>query len=62
MSGATPEHGKLSRYKTHGCRCTDCRAANARAARDRRRQMAYGNPPRVDAILARFTITPKEDR
>ena len=49
MSGATPEHGRLSRYKKHGCRCADCRAANARAARDRRRQMAYGNPPRVDA-------------
>ena len=29
-----PDHGTASRYKNYGCRCSKCRAANAKAQRD----------------------------
>jgi len=28
------EHGRISMYSYHGCRCAECRAANARRKRD----------------------------
>lgn len=31
-----PRHGRYSTYTYHGCRCDDCRRANADAARRRR--------------------------
>jgi len=34
---ASIQHGTLTTYKTHGCRCSECRAANAMYEANRRR-------------------------
>jgi len=36
------EHGTPKGYTSGGCRCAQCRQAHAKAARDARRQQAYG--------------------
>ncbi|WP_411095937.1 hypothetical protein [Streptomyces sp. 020-2-3H-GM] len=36
------DHGTLSRYKYHGCKCLTCRVAYSEYATKRRRQSAYG--------------------
>lgn len=45
MTAAAP-HGTLQRYRYNGCRCGDCRTANALAARDYRRRLAYNRTRR----------------
>ena len=35
------EHGKLSTYTQHKCRCTDCRAANAAYHREYQRSRQH---------------------
>lgn len=45
-----PNHGTLSRYKYHRCRCQPCRAESAAYQRTRHRKKGYGTwAPLVDA-------------
>lgn len=45
-----PEHGTLSRYKYHKCRCSACTDRNRTYQRNARRQQAYGRwQPYTDA-------------
>lgn len=41
----TDGHGTRRTYQHDACRCSDCRAANARYIADVRRQHASGRPP-----------------
>lgn len=52
-----PDHGTLSRYKYHRCRCTECREASAAYQRTRYRKKGYGTwQPLVDAEPVRQHI------
>jgi lambda repressor-like predicted transcriptional regulator len=45
-----PDHGTLSRYKHHGCKCDTCRAGYCAYQRTSRRRRGYGTwQPFVDA-------------
>lgn len=50
-------HGDVNRYRHGGCHCTPCRAAHAAAARQRRREIAYGwRRPDTDAAPVRAHV------
>lgn len=57
MSRPLPEHGTLSRYKHHGCKCETCRAGYCAWQRKRYRLRGYGTwQPFVDAEPVRQHI------
>ena len=51
---AQPIHGTLSGYQYHGCRCDDCKAANAASFR-RWRTTMRGTEPRKHGIVSAYT-------
>jgi hypothetical protein len=51
--GQTPDHGTLSRYRYHRCRCDDCRHANTIAKRVER----TGDPTRGLRVAQHGTRT-----
>lgn len=52
--GSPHRHGSRDAYVVDGCRCAECRRANARSEQDRRRQIAYGRwQPFIDATPVR---------
>jgi len=44
-----PRHGTTHGYRTHHCRCDDCRAGNAARAKERRLSLGYVKRSRADA-------------
>ena len=55
--GRPHAHGTTLAYKKDGCRCVECRAANAAASRTRTRELIYGRwHPFVDADLVRAHV------
>lgn len=53
-AGTPHQHGNRDSYALDGCRCPDCRRANALTERQRRRETAYGRwQPFTDAEPAR---------
>lgn len=60
----TAEHGTESKYRNHGCRCDECRAAATKAKRDRRTRSrvpcSHGCGRMVDSINRRNPEKPPE--